>query len=272
MYKKIFVVIDEHNYSETAANYGIQLAKHCNAKLYIFSCVKKGISRDFLIKIEEHINRVFLEATKLDIPVETIIEEGVFFDNMLKRIKKEDVDLLLCPLSPPHYSEITRFEKMLPISLALIRIVNMVKPHPANILLPLRGKMENIKEWARFISSISLAFRSKITILHIRKGKKKIDGSDVKFNLIDFHKNIPEDINLLVDYLENQGISIKKRFYHGKVSRSITIEAATKKNDLIVMGISKRGRLKKFLTEDPTYSVLKETPCNLIIFKPKEVL
>ncbi|HDH02033.1 MAG TPA: hypothetical protein ENH17_02765 [Nitrospirae bacterium] len=51
--------------------------------------------------------------------------------------------------------------------------------------------------------------------------------------------------------------------------RSITIEAASKRHDLIIMGASERSLPASILKGNPVEDVLRETPCNLIILKPR---
>lgn len=51
--------------------------------------------------------------------------------------------------------------------------------------------------------------------------------------------------------------------------RSITIEAASKRHDLIIMGASERSLPASILKGNPVEDVLRETHCNLIILKPQ---
>jgi nucleotide-binding universal stress UspA family protein len=55
---------------------------------------------------------------------------------------------------------------------------------------------------------------------------------------------------------------------YGRVSRAITIEAAHRRNDLIVMGSSERSLVSSIVSENPVERVLRETLCNLIVFRP----
>ena len=55
----------------------------------------------------------------------------------------------------------------------------------------------------------------------------------------------------------------------GAVGKSITIEGAAKRHDLIVMGASQRSLWASFLKGNPVEDVLRQTPCDLIILNPK---
>lgn len=269
MYKSILVVINEHNFSETSAYYAVNLAKYCNAKLFVFSCISSKISKEILEKIETHANRILIASNNLGISVETIIEKGVFFEKLIEKVEREHIELVFSPISYNNYKDVVLFNTQLSVAFGLVRVVNMAKPHPSNILIPLRGKIENVEEWSFFASSLCNAFNSKATVLHIGAKKASLIGTEIKVKLVELHKSAPDDIKNFISNLEEFGVRIKKRFAHGVIGRNITIEAATKKNDLIIMGISKRSTLKKLLQEDPTAFVLKETPCNLIIFRSK---
>lgn len=267
MYKNILVVVNEHSFSEAAANYAVYLAKFCNAKLFVFSCISTKISKEVLEKIETHANRVFIASVNMGINVESVIEKGHFFDKLNEKIEKEHIDLVFSPITYNNYKDISLFESNVSVAFGLVRVVNMAKPHPSNILIPLRGNIEQIDEWSCFTAALCNSFRSKVTVLHITTIKSDLTGLEIRLKLIELHKSTPDDITKFISNLEHKGVTIKKRFAHGMVGRSITIEAATKKNDLIIMGITQRGTLKKLISGDPTAFVLRETPCNLIIFR-----
>jgi len=47
------------------------------------------------------------------------------------------------------------------------------------------------------------------------------------------------------------------------------VEAALHRSDLIVMGASERSLVQSLIWGNPVEKVLRETPCNLIIFLPR---
>jgi nucleotide-binding universal stress UspA family protein len=85
---------------------------------------------------------------------------------------------------------------------------------------------------------------------------------------LDWEERLPPDIARFVDHLDGYGIAHEKHLAPGRAGRSITIEAASRRRDLIVMGASERGLFENLLRGAPVEEVLRETPCNLIIFKP----
>jgi len=42
-----------------------------------------------------------------------------------------------------------------------------------------------------------------------------------------------------------------------------------RRSDLIVMGASERGLLKSILCGNPVEEVMREAPCNLLVFRPR---
>ena len=81
-------------------------------------------------------------------------------------------------------------------------------------------------------------------------------------------RKFPEDIEDFTECLHKYKISHEKKTGYGSVPREITIEAAHRRNDLIVMGASERGLLRSIVSGNPVEQVLRETPCNLIILRP----
>jgi nucleotide-binding universal stress UspA family protein len=61
----------------------------------------------------------------------------------------------------------------------------------------------------------------------------------------------------------------EKRLIPGKTGRNITTEATAKRFDLVIMGASERSLLSSIFTGNPVEVVLRETPCDLIILKPR---
>jgi len=86
---------------------------------------------------------------------------------------------------------------------------------------------------------------------------------------VEWGKRLPGDISDFMEYLRRYKIDFEERLVPGSIWRSITIEAASKRHDLIIMGASERSLLSSFLKGNPVEDVLRETPCDLIILKPR---
>jgi nucleotide-binding universal stress UspA family protein len=69
--------------------------------------------------------------------------------------------------------------------------------------------------------------------------------------------------------MEKHDVPYEISLASGKTGKAITIEAFTKRHDLIIMGASLRSLLEKAVKSSPVEEVLRETPCDLIIFKPR---
>jgi nucleotide-binding universal stress UspA family protein len=276
MYKKIIAAINEHVNSEVSARYALNLSKNCGAKFYISFIAKNGMERASFERAENAVKRLFLEAEKLGVEVESIIETGDPFQRILEIVKGEGIDILFAStrredLKSRFYAgSLTRRLMIgLPCSVAMVRVVHMGKIRPKKILLPLKANITNIKERAYFSAKIAESFNSKIFIFHVTKPITKFFHGEIHLTPAQLEKSLPPDISKFVEYLKEYCIDVEKRLLSGKPSKNITIEALTKRHDLIIMGVSERGLLSTIIKGNPVEEVLRETPCDLIILKPR---
>lgn len=72
-----------------------------------------------------------------------------------------------------------------------------------------------------------------------------------------------------MSHLKQRDIEHEGRHLPGGIARNITVEAFAKRHDLIIMGASERSLLASLLNGSPVEQVLRETPCDLIILKPR---
>ncbi|MBU2578347.1 universal stress protein, partial [Patescibacteria group bacterium] len=161
------------------------------------------------------------------------------------------------------------FMVKLPCSVAMVRVVHMGKIHPKNILLPLRGKMTHLEERACFVAKLAQGFGSSVTLFHSPRPITSFFHGEIHLKPSLIEERIPKDIEKFTECLNRYTVPHDKRTGYGRISRSITIEAAHRRNDLIVMGASERSLLRSIISGNPVEDVLRETPCNLIILRPK---
>lgn len=276
MYKKILTAINEHLNSEISAQYAINLAKACGSKLYICFIAEKDMYRSNFDRAEDAIKRLFIKAKEMDVPVESITESGEPIKEITKIVRHEGVNIVFSAtrredIEKRFYSgTVARSLSLrLPCSVALVRVVHIGKVHPKNILAPLKAKINNIKERAYFTAKMAEGFSSKLFVFHSPKPIAKFFHGEVHLTPLEWMERLPKDISNFVDYLKKYRITHEKRFAPGAIGRSITIEAASKRHDLIIMGASERSLSNSLLQGNPVEEVLKDTPCNLIIFKPR---
>jgi nucleotide-binding universal stress UspA family protein len=84
-----------------------------------------------------------------------------------------------------------------------------------------------------------------------------------------WEKRLPKDVSDFIEHVKKYKVEFEGRLAPGITARSITIEAAAKRHDLIIMGASERSMLSSVLKGNHVEDVLRETPCNLIILKPR---
>jgi nucleotide-binding universal stress UspA family protein len=145
----------------------------------------------------------------------------------------------------------------------------MGRIRPKNILLPLKAKINHIKERAYFTAKMAESFESKVYVFHATKPITKYFHGEIHLTPVEWGKRLPRDISDFMEYLEKYRIAYERKLSPGAIARSITIEAASKRHDLIIMGASERSLLSSFLKGNPVEDVLRETPCDLIILKPR---
>jgi nucleotide-binding universal stress UspA family protein len=276
MYKKILAAVNEHLNSEIAARYALNLAKACNAKLYICFIAEKDMSKQGFEKAEEAMKRLFLDAEKMDIEAESITETGEPVGEINKIVRHEGIDLVFASTRREdikrrfYAGTVARSLSLkLPCSVALVRVAHLGKVHPKDILVPLKARIDHAMERAYFTGKMAQGFGSKIFIFHAVKPITKFFHGEVHLTPAQWEERIPKDIADYIEQLKRCEISFEGRVLPGHTAKSITIEAAAKRHDLIIMGASERSMLSSLLKGNPVEAVLRETPCDLIILKPR---
>ncbi|MGQ9570697.1 MAG: universal stress protein [Thermodesulfovibrionales bacterium] len=275
MYKKILTAINEHLNSEVSAQYAINLAKACGAKLYICFIAEKDISRSSFDRAEDAIKRLFIKAKEMTIEAESITETGEPVKEIDKIVRHEKINVVFASTRKEdirkrfYAGTIARSLSLyLPCSVALVRVVHAGRVHPKNILVPLKAKINRAKERAYFTAKMAEGFGSKVFVFHATKPITKFFHGEIHLTPVELGERLPKDISDFIEHLRKCKIACERRFTLGAVARSITIEAASKRHDLIIMGASERSLLSSFLKGNPVEDVLRETPCDLIILNP----
>ncbi|MFN3395178.1 MAG: universal stress protein [Thermodesulfovibrionales bacterium] len=276
MYKKILAAVNEHINSEVTARYALNLAKACEAKLFLCFIAERDTPVSVIEKAEDAMKRLFIEAERLGIPVESITETGDVVREIERIVNLEKIDIVFASTRREDIEKrfyagtIARnLSLKLPCSVALVRVVHMGRAHPKNILVPLKARIDHIRERAYFISKMSEAFRSKVSIFHVTRPITRFFHGEIHLTPAQWERKLPEDITDLMEHLTRQGVLHDRRLIPGATAKSITVEAAAKRHDLIIMGASERSLLSSLLKGNPVEDVLRETPCDLIIHKPR---
>jgi len=276
MYKNILAAVNEFTNSEVAARYAITLSESCQAKLSLIFVAREGIHKDIFKQAESALERLLIEAEDRGIEVERIIEKGKPFQKIHDMVRKDHIDIVFTATRREDISKrffvktlAREFMVKLPCSVAMVRVVRMGKIHPKNILLPLRGKMTHLEERACFVAKLAQGFGSNVTLFHSPRPITSFFHGEIHLKPAQREERIPRDIEKFTECLKRFVIPHEKRTGHGSIARAITIEAAHRRNDLIVMGASERSLLRSIISGNPVEDVLRETPCNLIILRPK---
>ncbi len=276
MYTKILAAVNEHLNSEISARYALNLARACGAKLFLCFVAEKELSKFSFDKAEDAMKRLFIEADKGDIEAESITGTGNPIGEIGKIVRHEKIDIVFASTRREdverrfYAGTVARSLSLhLPCSVALVRVVHMGRVRPKNILLPLKAKINHIKERAYFTAKMAEGFGSKVFVFHATKPITKFFHGELHLTPVEWGKRLPKDISDVMEYLRRYKIDFEGKLVPGAIGRSITIEAASKRQDLIIMGASERSLLSSLLKGNPVEDVLRETPCDLIILKPR---
>ncbi|MHB8881513.1 MAG: universal stress protein [Thermodesulfovibrionales bacterium] len=276
MYKKILAAVNEHVNSEAMARYALHLARSCGAMFYTCFIVEKRTPTEVITRAEEAMKRLLIEAERLEVKTESITRTGETSKEIGALVRHEEIDIVFAAtrrndIERRFYSGTVarNLSMQLPCSVALVRIVNMGKIHPHQILVPLKAGVNHIKERAYFTSKMAECCNAKVLVFHATKPLTRFFHGEIHLPPHEWEKRLPKDISLFMEYLKKYEINHDKRLLPGKTARSITLEAAAKRQDLIIMGASERGLLSSLLKGSPVEEVLRETPCDLIILKPR---
>lgn len=276
MYKKVLAAVNEFTNSEVAAHYAVALSQACQAKLLLVFVAREGGNKDTFKQAESALERLRIEAEGRGIAVESITEKGDPLKKIHDIVKKDNIDIAFTAtrredVSKRFFVRTLARELMikLPCSVAMTRVLRMGKPHPKNILVPLREHMTRLEERACFVAKLAQAFSAQVTLFHLHSPITSFLGGEIHLKPAEREERIPKDIENFTGCLKRYDIGHEKRTGYGAVSRAITIEAAHRRNDLIVLGASERSLFKSIMRGNPVEEVLGETPCNLIILRPK---
>ncbi len=275
MYRKILAAVNEHVNSEIAARYALHLAKQANARIYFCSIGESGITgKDFHIA-EEAVKRLSARARELGVPSDCILKTGDPATQLGEVSVAEGIDLVFAAtrhedVEKRFYTHTTAKRLLLSLacSVALVRVVHLGRIHPHEILVPLKAHIDHISDRAEFTALLAKAFDSKVHLLHVTEPIRKFFRGEIHLTPVEWADKIPPDVARFIDHIDSRGVEHEKRLVAGHPGRTIAIEAAARRRDLIIMGASERGPLDFFLRGNPVEMVLRETPCNLIILKP----
>jgi nucleotide-binding universal stress UspA family protein len=276
LYKKILVAINEHINSEVTGRYALHFSKICGARFYTCFIAEKGVPEESLKRAQEAMMRLFVEAKKLNVPVESLTRTGEAVKEIDAVVRHEGIELAFIAtrredLEKRFYSGTVgrRLSLKLPCSVALLRVVHSGRIQPRKILVPLKARIDHVRERARFAGLMANAFTSRVFVFHAPKPVEKFWRGEIHLTPPEWEERTSPDISRFMEYLKQQDIEHEGRLLPGRTARNITIEAFAKRHDLIIMGASERSLWVALLQGSPVEEVLREAPCDLIILKPR---
>lgn len=258
MYKKVGLIFEDATNSTIAGYYSLITAMVNNADLIIMA-KKSSLDSPLNIKYKHRIEKFILECEEKNINIKTVHYEQLTLKNIELFVRNEATDIVFLPLG---FNTIKNSRKLkifmdqiknfTDTKFAIVKAVHIAKIRHSKILLVLSEKLSHLNDWSDFIFSLGELSSYKFTLMYLTN---KMDGV------------LPDALSKLLNLLESKKIYFETLILKGISGKKINLEAALRKFDLIVMGISMRSSLKSIFFGNLMYDVLKESPCNVIVFK-----
>lgn len=258
-YRKIFSVVNEQTASTVMARYAISLAAACKADLVLYAAHDEGSDEALLRHTDRHLDHLVTVAFELGIPVTRITEVGNISTLLPKRVQAEQADLVFYPLPPDkrfgnrQRQTVHDLLRDSSADLAFMRAISMAKPHPRHILVPFGKFISDREHRLMFISELARSFHAQVTLFHLSAENAATA--------------MPDDIIQFRQQLQQQEVTVLERTGRGHIGKAITVEAITRHHDLIVLGVSERGAVRRLLFGNPAADVMQQPPCNAILFR-----
>lgn len=258
-YRTIVSVITEHSGSTVTASYAIALAAATKARLVLYAAHAEGTGEKILRRTEHHLDHLFTLAFDQGIAVTGINEIGPITRLLPKRTLAEGADLVFYPLLPDEQYGATvqthnvhLLLRTIKADLAVMRIMHMGKPHPRRILVPLSSCVPDRERRASFLATLGRSFHAQLTLFHRHDNRMRLP---------------PKDVAAVRNALQLQHVEVRERSSTGQVAKAIAMEAISHHHDLIVLGASERGMLRRLFFGNPAGDVMHHPPCNVILFR-----
>lgn len=276
MYRKILAAVNEHVNSEVAGRYAKHLARAAGARLILCSVHEPGQSEKSFELAKETARRLHNGARDLGVETECLFATGDPIEKIRAIVIARDIDLVFTATRREDVKHriikggttARRLLPGLPCSVALVRVVHMGRTHPREILVALKKHIGHIPERAEFTALLAKAFDARIHLFHVTKPLTKFFHGETHLTPMEWEEKLPPDMSRFISHLDGFGVEYDKRLLPGRAGRNISVEAASRRRDLIIMGASERGIIAQLLDRAPVEEVLRDTSCNLIILKP----
>ena len=253
----------------------MHLAGAARADLFLCTIAEPGLSSERVELAQAAVRKHAHRAKEMGIKAECLFSKGDPARKIGEIVQMGGIDLVFAAtrkedVQKRFYAGTTarKLSVSLPCAVALVRVVHLGRIHPKEIFMALKARLKHITQSGYFTAMLARAFDAAVYLFHTTKPIKKFFHGEVPLTPVEWEKKIPADISLFINLLDRRGVAHEKGHTTGAEGRSITIEAAVRRSDLIIMGASTRSIVSSLFRGNPVERVLRETPCNLIILKP----
>lgn len=269
MYRKIISAVDGSFHSDLASRYATAIASSRGCELIVLAVDNGEVEREELSGAVEHICD---RAKKMGVPVKDMIREGETVRTILDTVRSEKADLLVVAT---RRGEHRLFVRSITQKLMVRSPSSVIAVKPAgfamkgrSILLPVAHRELAHDERVALTAGLAKFYEHHVEILHVVERQQWYNLSPEKLQKMREHAQ--ENMTPVAVKLKEQGIEVDLRVVISESSiNSILKESAIGKHSLVLLGASRKGILKKVVSNNIIEEMLSRLLCDVMIWRPK---
>ncbi len=272
MFQRILMAVDGSFHAEAAARYAGGIARASGADLRILHAVSPNESAAVLKRAQASLLRIFTEAQTCGGTVSLVTETGAPTTAIPEYAAREQIDLVVLAVRGAGSHTVGPILPRLKTAVLLVRVAHPGKlAMPREILMPIRGGSAGATARARatLAALLARAFGARVYVFHVRKPIARFFHGKVLLEPHDLESAAAREVQEYVEVLLEHAVRPATRVVHApKIRHAITLEAAARRHDLILLGASERGGIRRLVGGSPVETVLRDAPCDVMIFRP----
>jgi len=260
--------------SEVALESVISIAKKFGSKVSIVHVLPESMIRNKVQRfVDDNMARYVELLEGQDIKCTSDILYGKHIDELVSFAERKKANLIVLGaghVGKENFKLGSNSEKIIRNSSVPVWVIEKESTvNPDNVLCPIDFSEESMLALDNAIH-LCRRFESKLEILHVIKGIDKEYaelGADTSAEQADIVKKVEMEFEDLIKDKDLNGITWGKEIRLGDPTDVILDVIKQKKIDLVMMGSTGKGAIKKFFIGSVAERVSREVPCSFIINK-----
>jgi len=272
VYKHILACVDGSYDSEVAAKYALGMAKQSGAKITIFTVMDERNTEG-----RSSLERLKRISTRRDIKPIFVLEKGDQLERTLQFAKERGIDAIVASSGgkvkksgyfPNNFSQ--RLITSTDLSVFVIKsVMATTAMSHKKLLCPIQSATMSIGERVDALTLISRMYDCPVSLFRCHKiGRDQILSSAEKTEL---YEGMREYLSPLKDRLDKENI---RAYLNTRICTSIRreiLDYIERNNyDLLFLRVTP-GRFPSFARKDFSVEVMRDSECNVILWKPMGV-